>query len=316
MDPKKKSDPSINDSILLDTNVLVSLLLGDNATYADIVTKLKMAALTCEYFVIIGATLEELRGVVRSTEKSIHRLKEEGFPLEIFLPQFDPAKLEDSVEKRINEFLNHKIFKVISEDGIIESADKATLEELESNIAEFIIFSRSNKREGIVRHDARLLLTSKLLSLPILTQDIKIIRLIGKPLSELRVPFPFDSDALDKIELDELIDLAIPMRRLYRKAFLRINKDMSTIQGLKVDLADKDDLNTRQQGILDELSAELREAQTASEQWRKLAHPKADETIIWTIAEILLGFVPIPIPTSPFTYFVQARRFKKLEKQT
>ena len=302
----------IEGSVLLDTNVLIPLLLGNIETYGDIMTRLKIAALTCRYFLVTEATLEELQRWARATSRKFGLSNQ---PPESIGLAFDISNIERSVNAGTEQLLKRSVFRVINESELIRSVRQANIPGWESIVTKYMLQSEGLTHPNSVEHDARLILTAKTLSLPILTMDKDIIVMAGEAISELEVPFPFDVDAIDEIELDELIDLAAPMRNLYRKAFIRLNEDVSTHEDLRANLQNREGFIVKQHNIMEELSAELQEAQAASKQWQDLAKPRANEAIIWTIVETLLGLAPFPVPTTPVTFFVQVVKYRKVEKQ-
>ena len=317
---KRAHGADLDGSILLDSNVLLQLLPGLNRDlYYDICTKIKMATLTCRYFIVTEATLQELRGILKQYSKHFVRTPTSlksispSFPRQVVCThRIAPFEGDYIINKSLDKLLESRILRVFNEREIIDSAKYALYKQkLETLLGNF----PRKYAEKIAEHDARLIFTSKALSLPIFTLDQKIITVAGESISQLKVPFPFNSGEIAKIEVDELIELAEPFRNLYRKAFVRINEDISTVGNLRTSLQEKEKLIVKQHNILDELSAELRDTHLKSKQWQDLAKPKLSESITWTIVETLLGFTPFPIPTSPVTFFVQAHRYKKAENK-
>ena len=316
------------DSIILDTNILVSLLVQGKSSTLDL---LKFAALTHERFYISVPTLEELERWARGISKQATELQasleasEENFDtwLDRHQAQLSPGDLYflgHRTQESAAAALSRSLESLLKLPGfeILQDADiRLKNPDMVKGVTDSLIQTQSSRRRRTtqaVMHDAYLVATSKVLQIPVLTLDQTLINAFGDVVADIAIPFPFDGNEIMNLELEELLEIATPVRRLYRQAFGHIHSDLQTINSLRNDAQVRMDFLEAQRRQLASLQADLMDIQTQSELWRKLAKPSWAETLTMTLVESGLGFAPVPIPTSPFSHFLRAWRFHKADR--
>jgi hypothetical protein len=292
-----------DNSILLDSNVIISLFanLGQNKYETNL--QLKMAAITCENFLILEDTVRELYRFAQKTKIDLSLRKSFGVDYSQSLSDFD---------KTLDKLLDRKIFKIVKDEQIAN-----VLSSTETvNISQLAFF----KGPVGLAHDMTLIQISKLFSIPIFTYDLFILQFADQEnsstLAKFNIPIPFNKDELLNIRLDEIMDLSTPLRRLYQNAFSKIKEEVSTTEKLKANLKNKNEFISRQRNVLIDLNSDLLGAMDTIQKWKNFSKPNITETITWTMVELGLGFVPFPIPTSPINHIIQSVQYKKMERET
>jgi len=257
-----------------------------------------MAAFTCQNFIITRLTLDELIPISYGSK--------------------------NLVLKKINQLFQNDDILVIDQSNIIDVNEKLKKPEftsLRKSVEKGYDwnFKKSWVRDNaqIMNNDLYQLAISNIHSIPLLTQDrhLKDIQFkSGKPLSNFNIPFPFSSDSLVDFDLTNIFKLGKPFRKLYRKAFLEIAENSLTVFKLKENLDRKEACITEQQTRLDDLSYEFDRERQRALKWKNLAEPKLGEAIFWTGIETGLSLAQVPVPTTPISYYIQAKRYKKMEQ--
>jgi hypothetical protein len=137
----------------------------------------------------------------------------------------------------------------------------------------------------------------------------------GEPAYNFEIPFPFDRNELKDIPLYEVISLGKPFKKIYQKSFRQIKDNSLKIHNLKDDIFQRKQVIAEQQRHLLTISDELIGVKKKISLWKDFARPKFGETLCWTGIEVALGFLPIPIPTSPFSHLLQIRQYHKKEEE-
>ena len=289
------SDDDLSGSVLVDTNLLLAqFYVPDSSLNVEFVRRaentLKVAAFTSRFLLIAHGTLSELKA-------TLERAQADG-------------KLQGEMrdtENILNYLVESPIFKVV-DNAPIESDTSSTLAQH---------FWPPHKSLRARKHDIQLLGTSKVLKAPILTQDLSLMAfgklLAATPAVQLDFPFPLDAKSLEQIQLNEIYHLSAPVRALYAKAIAKIQDDTFKVENLELDVNTRNELIGQHQQTIDQLATELEEELLISKELKKLAAPNVPETIIWTIIELALGILPLPVPTSPLAHFIQMRRFQKIK---
>ncbi len=296
-------------SILLDTNVILHLIGAvDVSRSTEMQTQIRIAALTTDEFLVTPSTLNELEQFFKAYSK---RLKE-------------GKNLFPSDQIVINDNLLHKIFdtnrvRIIDEKVSLYSTDiKERLEDIFYKFNQITPYRRNRMANF---HDAILILTSEALNVPILSADQKIRLLAPIPEFELSVPFPFDTDVLKEISIDELMALSSPLRQIYKTAFFTLKDQASQLYSLeseadrlkrKGDIQDKISVGTKD--AIKNLNQKVEELKESEKFWKKASMPDGKKTILWTVVECATGLLPFPVPTSPIAYFIDVFRHKRLIK--
>lgn len=283
-------------SILLDSNVIISLFYEAASPYyrEDALVKIKMAAVTCDNFLVLESTRDEL-----------YKFGETRL-----------IKINEKFYNSVADLLSRKIFRTVTRIELSKIIKQESLIAISSRIRRNRKYQAS---EISIENDVLLIALSKLFTIPVFTYDMAVSTIInldvGNKIAELQIPFPFDSEALRDIDFDELLDLSQPFRRLYRRAFQKIKDEFSTSDKLKKNTHSNSGLLRKHRQVILELNQELKETQDSLQTWKNFAKPNMNETIIWTIVELGLGVIPFPIPTSPVSHFIQAMRYKKMDKE-
>jgi len=305
------TNSSINQlsSILLDTNVILHLIGAiDGSRSTEMQIQLRIAALTTDEFLVTPSTLNELEQFFKAYSK---RLKEGKnlFPTEQIV---------------INDKLLHRIFdsnrvRIIDEKISLDSPDnKKRLDDIFYKFNQITPYMRNRMANF---HDAILILTSEALSVPILSADQKIRLLAPIPEIELSVPFPFNTDVLREVSIDELMELSSPLRQIYKTAFFTLKNQASHLYSLesetdrlkmKGEIQDKIIVGTKD--AIKNLNQEVEKLKESEIFWKKASMPDGKKTILWTVVECATGLLPFPVPTSPISYFIDVFRHKRLFK--
>ena len=124
--------------------------------------------------------------------------------------------------------------------------------------------------------------------------------------------------SFDNVSLGELMDLSAPIRNVYREAYKAVLRTATTIQELENDkhhlsrrIESYDETVTYQSEVISELSERLLDVAGSEKFWREAARPNASSAISWTIAELALGILPFPVPTTPLAYFLDVLRYRR-----
>lgn len=288
----------IQNSVLLDSNVIFGIL-DDFSSYNfnETLTQLKMAAFTCDYFLITSNTLKEIQFVI--SKKLIHT------------PNF-----QINLNKNLNLLSDYNNIRVLNKYDISEIQPAIEIQEKITSLKNIAINPR--RSQLAIDNDLILLLTSNILTIPFLTEDRLLKEYyypqFGKPVYNINIPFPFDSSYLKNISLNEIIALGRPFKKIYKKAFVDIKEKSKKIYYLQDDLKEREYVIIEQQNKLTEIIENLNKEKERSTLWKDFAKPRKGEAIIWTGIETAIAFSQIPIPTTPISYFIQTRRFKELEE--
>lgn len=65
---------------------------------------------------------------------------------------------------------------------------------------------------------------------------------------------------------------------------------------------------------IEHLNQEVEQIKESEKFWKKASMPDGKKTILWTVVECATGLLPIPIPTSPISYFIDVLRRRKILK--
>ena len=221
MNPKNH-DSNQPSSILLDTNVILHLIGADDPSRStEMKTRLRIAALTTDEFLVTPSTLNELEQFFKAFSK---RLKEgKNF--------FQSERIEIN-DKLLRKVIDSKRIRITDEKLSLESPE--IKKRLDDTFSKFNQITPNIRSRMANFHDAVLILTSEALSIPILSADRRIRLLAPKPEIELSVPFPFDTDVLKEVSIDELMELSSPLRQIYKTAFSTLKNQASQLHSLEI----------------------------------------------------------------------------------
>gem|GEM_PF-7002010 len=293
------SDLRNTSSILLDTNIIFSLIT-DSPNTRKIEDEVRIASLTTENLIIPPSTMTEINYFLRKNTES------------------HTTKIYDI--KRLNRILESKCVHIMDEDTKIDfDQQKGRLEKIFSELSNI---SPANGRRLSNYMDAQLILTSEYLRVPILTADNDIKKFAKVSLPDLSIPLPFDLNVLSSVSLDELMELTIPMKKIFIESFNSLKDQMAVIEkqskqaeGMEriIDIDKK--ISENQERMIQLLGEQVKQLGESESFWKEAAKPSATTAVSWTIAECSLSFLPFHIPTAPVAYFVDVHKHKKLEKE-
>jgi hypothetical protein len=284
-----RSTPILSEtsSILLDSSVILWLSHKnvEDPICSDVNERFRISALTTDEFLITQDTLHEIESVVsglkkkRTSNRRINTLEIDEKNIHLHLLDYERVRIFDPSSKL--DIDDH-------ESQIIDNLNKLNM-------------IKPYQTEKAAFHDAKLLLTSESLKIPIFTLDARLMYLTPIPEIEFYLPFDFDIDALKQMPIDELMDLASPLRSIYKTAFNSIKNYKKKV--------------VNQEEILKEYEKEVEELKSSEKAWRETAKPDAKKAILWTIAECITGLFPFPLPSSPLSYFIDIRKYKKMSSK-
>ena len=222
-------------------------------------------------------------------------------------------QMHDSVVFELRRALKNRKISNADNDGIIEEIHSI----IPSNILRIETVPNKVRRElrkikksetynpdefsNMSLVDRQLTLHSSLFNIPVFTYDNQILSILGKSKVQIDLPFPFNDEIVSKLPFDELCDLSPAMRSLIENAIQKIKNSQLKINELKRSST--------------HLQKQVNDLIISNEDLKEIASPNIGECATWTVIEIALGFIPIPIPTTPITSFIQSRRLKNLDRE-
>lgn len=290
------SNDEIQNSLLLDTNVILNIL-NDFSLFngQESQIHLKMAALTCDYFLITEDTIRELypisnrfgrkSNVQKERERKFQRLAEEGNIR--LLNKFSIHNLQDP------ELIQKHRMAIDFHSG------------------------KSHRFQSASINDITQILTAHSLAIPFFTEDRLLKKIyeenFGEPVYNYQIPFPFDSNELKDMSLNEIITLGKPFKKIYKKSFSEIKESSIKIHDLKNDVIEKNSVILEQQKSLTAITSDFDRQKEKIGLWKEFARPQLGEALMWTGIDTALSLYSIPFPTSPISYIMQSIRYKKME---
>ena len=289
---------SSENGVLLDTNVVIAHVDPSDQHHDTAEDQLRLVALTAEKLLITSPTASELFRWIEYRSRDVAFVGD-----------------NKAVLRNLEEFLKNPSVERVSVDAA-ETPEwgpelKRILHQLEA--------SRPDPRSSIVsQHDAFLILSSRSLGVPILTFDRVLQSVAPTRLADVTLPCPFDPSELRKVDVQTVMDLATPLRSIYKSAFGTLRTQAQQIEAMRSDTAGLDasfrastQRSIQQANKLRELEEQIQEAIRREEFWRNAARPDLSQTIAWTLVEAGLSFLGVPVPTSPMAYLIDIIRYQQ-----
>ena len=264
--------------IIIDSNVIASLSLGETK---EVEQSLKRYLMIYDEILIPDITYEELknnakyRGIGENTKKIINSIPHKSIDIPRELSSIHFDKVKDYREERGY----YKAEKLIAHDALIVNyaLDKS--------------------------HD-------------IYTLDRFLLGFIDKYKSDenttFTVDFPIDDDKLRELNFDESKKYGDLFRDTYRD-LLNQAKELN-IEKSKIE-SEKEQIIKKKNQIVSELQNEINKQSEFIKELKSIARPNTGFSVAFTAAELVLGFWPIPSVTTPFTHFIQSRKYKDVIKK-
>jgi rRNA-processing protein FCF1 len=289
--------------ILLDTNIIVALTSRLDKQRLDVEEQVKVASLTCDEFLITGTTLSELSQFIDKVRKN---------------PGTDFVKPDF---RELSNFISSKRVRRIDVNKILREENKELINRKMQEVQRTRPHRISHTATAFI--DAVLLLASEDLKIPILTLDKSLKRLIPQSLLEWYAPLPFDLSSLREVPLNELMDMSQPLREIYSQSFenYKVKAELAkesvrSAREAEELVSDYKNQLSQTEAQVNALKEEILDKANGEKFWREAAKPDAAYMIGWTVIEIAAGFIPVPIPTSPISYFIDLWKYnRKLKAQ-
>lgn len=267
-------------SVLLDTCVLIPFFTDWQDDQAEVETAIKK-------LLLFGAKPQVHLSVIYELRRALKN-------------NFRKLLTDDDVIEKVHEHLPTPILDIIKVPNKVRRHlhyEKKELGYTDSPLGSLSLVDRQLAIHSIID------------DIPVYTKDKRILSIVGRKSVHLELPSPFNDTSLSAVQMADLIALSPPLARLLRQA----------IQHLQAQLAQSDEFEQARKSqalTIAELDRQLYEVVRENRDLRKLAKPDFAEAAAWTTLELILGFLPIPIPTTPISTFIQSKRVSNVLNKT
>jgi hypothetical protein len=288
--------PLTSRAVLLDAEVILAFCLWN--THRTTLRHLKIAAFTCDEFMVTRATLARCFHTVAQNQVNVT-----GTSAEL-----------NQVHQRVAKRLADLHVRVVDEDKVLRRSSRERAEKLTRELKD----QAPDVDNHVLNDEVKLILVSESIVAPILTYSRKHRLASAVPINcaQLSLPFPVDRAVLHALTFDEIFNMAASLRDLYLRAFQELHNARLRMQN--ADPADPralEDarLTSDRADLVRDLLAQIQDLRDSDRFWREMARPDAGATIKWTVADVALGFLGVPVPTGPLSYYLSMTNYKKLE---
>jgi predicted nucleic acid-binding protein len=283
--------------VLLDTNVVIAYVDSNDRHHQAAEDQLRFVALTADSLLIAEPTLLEIRNWIQYESRSPLLTRDKRVALH-----------------NLEAFLNNQFVTIIP-GGAVQRSELG--HELLVRVFKELVDRKPLRNRFAAELDALLVLNSQTCGAPILTLDKALQSIAPAPLAAVELQCPFDAEELRKVTLESIMGLAAPLRAIYRNAFSTLRTQASEIeearsQGARLDalLRFSTEDKVRQAQRIFELERKIKETTDQEEFWRRAARPNLKQAIGWTLVETALGFLGVPMPTTPLAFLIEIIRYR------
>lgn len=262
--------------ILLDTCVLIPFFM-------DWVEDQRCTQTTLKKLILLGAKPQVHHGVIMELRRALKR-------------KWSNSMDEFTVINRINDFIPADLLQVIKVPNKVRR--HLHYEKKEDGYEDGPL-----ARLSLI--DRQLTVHSMLQGVPVFTYDKQILNAMGQSPISISLPTPFDDAAIAEITFSDITRMSPSMRGILQSSIQELKNSMSKLN-------DAQDEHRQIKELADKLDCKIRDLMSQKAELMDLVRPDLGEAALWTSIEIALGFIPIPIPTTPVTTIIQSRKLAKL----